>query len=109
MPGKLLTISSTIQCPHGGKVMLITKNTRVRAGGAQVLMEGDVDTVVGCAFTVGLKPSPCVRVEWSAGAQQVKVSAAVLVQSSVGKCFNAEGAMQGVALIGGTQPRVRAR
>jgi hypothetical protein len=109
MPGMLLTVASTVQCPHGGSVRLATKNARVRAGGALALLETDVHPVVGCAFTVGLKYSPCVRVEWSAGAQAVTAQAAVLVRSSVGKCLNAEGAPQGVALVGGTQGRARAR
>jgi hypothetical protein len=109
MPGDVLTISSTIQCPHGGRVMLITSNARVRADGALALLETDVHPVVGCPFTIVTKYSPCVRIEWNAGASQVKAQAAALVRSSVGKCFSAENAVQGVAIVANTQAKVSAR
>jgi hypothetical protein len=62
-------------------------------------------------FTLpGPKPSPCVRIEWTAGASQVTVTGTkVLNQSSVGKCYSAEGAVQGVAMIANTQIQVTAR
>ncbi len=109
MPGAILTVASAIQCQHGGAVILTTANVRVKAGGAFALLETDVHPVAGCPFTVGPKYSPCVRVEWSAGAALVKASAPVLVQSSIGKCISAENAPQGVAIIGGAQPKVSAR
>jgi hypothetical protein len=110
MPGKVLTTASTIQCPHGGRAMLQTANTKTFAGGASVLLEADVHLVVGCPFTIGLKYSPCVRIEWSAGASKVTVQQSkVLVQSSIGKCINAEGAPQGVAIIGTTQMKALAQ
>jgi hypothetical protein len=105
MPGQILTIASTIQCMHGGTVILATSNSKFGAG-AFALLESDVHVVAGCPFTVGPKYSPCVQVEWTAGAAKVKVQgAAVLVQSSVGKCISAEGAPQGVAIIANTQTK----
>lgn len=109
MPGNILTTASNIMCPHGGRAMLTTSNTKSSALAALALLETDVHPVMGCPFTIGLKYSPCVRIEWSAGASQVTVNGTpVLVMSSVGKCINAEGAIQGVA-IKSTQMKVSAR
>jgi hypothetical protein len=109
MPGNILTTKSKIQCTHGGQATLLTSNTSVFVKGAPALLESDVHPVVGCPFTVGTKPSPCVRIEWSAGARKVTKKTAVLVKSSMGKCINAEGATQGVAIIVNTQMEVSAK
>jgi hypothetical protein len=106
MPGNILTTDSTIQCPHGGKASLMTSNAKTSAG-AQALLETDKHTVSGCLFTLpGPKPSPCMRIEWSAGASKVTVNGtAVLVESSVGKCLSPEGSPQGVATVVNTQQK----
>jgi hypothetical protein len=109
MPGNLLTTASTVMCPHGGSAVLTTSNAKVKADGAFVLLVGDVHPVAGCAFTVGTKYSPCVKIEWQAGAGSVQAGGAPLVQSSVGLCKNGEGAPQGTALISATQARGAAR
>ena len=110
MPGNILTTASTITCPHQGRATLITTNTKGFASRAAALIETDVHPVLGCLFTLpGPKPSPCVRIEWSAGAGQVTINGvAVLVLSSIGKCMNAEGAIQGLA-IKSTQKKASAR
>ena len=106
MPGNNLTVASQIQCPHAGQAVLFTLNTRVLAGAAPVLLESDVHPVVGCPFTVGTKYSPCIRIEWTAGASKVTVNGTpVLVQSSIGKCISPEGAPQGIAIVVNTQMR----
>ena len=110
MAGNTLTLASTILCPHGGSATLMTGNTRVFADGAPLLLESDIHPVAGCPFTVGTKYSPCIRIEWSAGAVQVSVGGTpVLVQSSIGQCVNGEGAPQGVAVIANTQIKVASR
>lgn len=110
MAGNVLTTASTVMCTHGGQATLFTSNSKVFAQGAPALLETDVHPVVGCPFTVGLKYSPCVRIEWSAGSAQVAVNRTpVLTRSSIGKCFGAEGAVQGVATIVNTQHKVSAR
>ena len=110
MPGQILTTTSTITCTHGGRAILLTANTRVIVDGAPALLESDVHFVLGCPFTVGTKYSPCVRIEWTAGAGKVKaVKQKVLLRSSVGKCINAEGAPQGLALIMNTQLKATAQ
>lgn len=104
MPGNVLTTTSNIQCPHGGKAILFTSNRQIFARGAPALLESDVHTVAGCPFTAGSKYSPCIRIEWSAGASKVTIKGTdVLVKSSVGKCINSERGVQGVAVIINTQ------
>jgi len=109
MPGEILTTASTVLCMHGGSAILLTGNTRTSVAGAFALLESDIHFVVGCPFTVGPKYSPCVRIEWAAGASQVTAGAAVLLRSSIGKCFNVEGAPQGVAIVAAVQPKGSAR
>jgi hypothetical protein len=109
MPGQTLTMSSSVQCFHGGAVILTTANSRVTVEGALVLLESDVHAVIGCPFTRGSDYSPCVRVEWSGGADLVSAGDPVLVRSSVGTCYSAEDLDQGVAVIGSTQAKVNAR
>lgn len=110
MPGYVLTTSSVITCMHGAKAILSTSNTMVKIDGSPALLETDVHAVAGCPFTLpGPKPSPCVRIEWSAGATMAKSNGTpVLIQSSVGKCISAEGATQGVAIISPTQFKTQA-
>lgn len=110
MPGSILTTASTITCPHGGSANLTTANTRTTAGRAAALLETDIHTVTGCAFTIGSKPSPCLRIEWTAGAASVNVlGTPILVQSSIGTCYSPESAPQGVALMVNTQQKAMAR
>ncbi len=110
MAGHVLTTASAVMCTHGGQATLFTSNSKVLAQGAPALLETDVHPVAGCPFTVGPKYSPCVRIEWSAGSKQVTVGGTpVLTRSSIGKCFGAEGAVQGVATVVNTQPKVSAR
>ncbi len=109
MPGEILNIASSIQCMHGGKAILFTTNTRFMVDNLPALLESDMHPVVGCPFTVGVKYQPCVRIEWSAGSPKCAVNGVpVLVRSSIGKCFSAEGILQGVAIVGNTQTKVDA-
>ena len=110
MAGNILNTASTILCPHGGQATLITANTAVFADGSAVLLASDTHPVAGCPFMAGSKYSPCLRIEWSAGAGSVTVgNNAVLLQSSIGRCLNGEGATQGVAVIATTQIKGSAR
>jgi|tagenome__1003787_1003787.scaffolds.fasta_scaffold20975781_3 hypothetical protein len=101
MPGPFLTTASTVMCPHGGQAALTTANSKMTVAGSPVLLESDVHPVAGCAFQLpGPTPSPCVRIQWSAGATSAGVNGtAPLVQSSVGQCCAATGAVQGVAIV----------
>ena len=110
MPGHILTTASTVTCTHGGQATLTTSNTKVKVDGVPALLESDIHSVVGCPFTVpGPKPQPCIRIEWSGGATMCKAGGTgVLVKSSVGKCISAEGATQGLAIVGMTQMKAQA-
>ena len=110
MPGNILTTASSIMCPHGGQAILMTSNARSTADGAPALLQTDVHPVAGCPFFIGLKPSPCIRIEWQAGAARATVDGTpVLVQSSIGLCYSPESAPQGVAVIVNTQMKASAQ
>src|SRR5687768_17207507 len=49
---RLLTVSSMLQCPHGGMVSISTTNTRARAGGAFLARSSDLFTIAGCPLNV---------------------------------------------------------
>lgn len=108
MTGEILTLQSTIMCPHGGQATLITSNSRVSTTNSFWLLETDVHTVTGCPFTLpGPKYSPCIRIEWSAGSTKTSVNGTpVLKRESTGLCYNAEGAPQGTATVANTQMKV---
>ena len=94
---------------HGGTAVLTTSNTKLMADNSPALLESDVHSVAGCPFTIGQKYSPCIRIEWSGGTTMLKSNdTKVLVRSSIGKCYNAEGATQGTAIIATTQTKVTA-
>ena len=105
-----LTTHSRVQCPHGGQATLLTSNAKVTASSGRVLLESDIHTVAGCAFTIGPKPSPCIRIEWTAAVAQVSVGGVKpLVRSSVGLCYSPENAPQGTAIVTSTQPKAQGR
>ncbi|MGD9526651.1 hypothetical protein [Pseudonocardia sp.] len=105
-----LTSAGTLTCPHGGTVTHRPGQSTVLVAGAPALTQQDAGTVVGCAFTVPGKPSPCSAVRWTAGAGQVRVGGLpVLHSASTGLCSNAEQAPQGPPIVLSTQPRVVVR
>jgi hypothetical protein len=98
MAALVLTVASTILCQHGGSVALSTSNTTVSVQGSKALVESDIHQVSGCPFWLGQKYSPCVRIEWSAGSSALKAGGTpVLIATSVGNCYGAENAVQGIA------------
>lgn len=103
-----------MMCPHGGSAILTTANSKIMVDNTPALLESDVHSVAGCPFQIpvgpGTKPSPCIKIEWSAGATKLQVNGVgVLVKSSIGKCSSPEGAMQGMANIVNTQMKVSAQ
>ena len=110
MAGQVLTTMSQIKCTHGGTAILTTANAKAMADNAFALLESDIHAVAGCPFTLpGGKYSPCVKIEWTAGATKMSSNGTkILVRSSVGKCINAENAPQGVAIIATTQMKTTA-
>jgi hypothetical protein len=106
MGSTVLTTASQIQCPHGGQATLMTANVKAKAGTA-MLLETDIHVVAGCSFVVGTVPSPCVQIQWNAGAVKVKAGGtAVLTTSSVGTCYGASP--QGVASVASAPAQAKA-
>ncbi len=112
--GNTLNIASTLMCPHGGSVQIITSNTRVKVAGAPAALATDQFVVAGCPFQipvgVGTVPSPCLTVRWIMMDMRARVnSTPTLSQSSVGLCQNAMQVPQGTVIIANTQPRVKSQ
>jgi hypothetical protein len=109
MPGFLLHVGSTIICPHGGQVTIISTNTRVLVSGQPVATQPDTYTVAGCAFTVpGPKPQPCVTAKWLVPAVRVMVGGQpAILQTSTGICQSAEQIPQGPPNVVMTQVRAK--
>ena len=104
----LLTIASSLMCPHGGTVQIISANTRVTAGGDYLARSSDTFVIAGCAFTLPpAVPSPCLQVQWAQTAEQSQTMGDFnLTEASVGFCLAATQAPQGTVLITTTQPVV---
>ncbi len=100
----ILTTLSTLQCSHGGRVILFTSNASAQVEGGYILLVSDIHSVVGCPFTVGTKYQPCVTVRWMVGASQTRINGiAALLQTSVGLCYSAEQIPQGPPVVLSTQ------
>ena len=101
MASGVLTTATSLQCPHGGTVKVVSSNTRTKAG-AHVLRSTDTFTIAGCTFAPGGTASPCVTVRWTVSDSRVTVlGAPTLSEASVGLCSNAAQAPQGT-VIGGS-------
>jgi uncharacterized Zn-binding protein involved in type VI secretion len=109
MPGEIVQVGATIQCPHGGQATIAPTNQRVKVGGAPVALVSDTTSVAGCTFTVPpSKPQPCTTVQWMAGATRVKVMGTpVLLKDSQGLC--SAPPPQGPPSVKVTQVRVKAQ
>lgn len=106
----VLDAGATITCPHGGRVAVVPRATRVALGGKPPLLVDDSNTIAACPFNVSGAPSPCLRVQWTMPATRVTVeSSPVLLSSSIALCVNAASAPQGTALVSGFQTRVQAK
>lgn len=104
MAGPFFQVGAVAMCPHGGQVMAVSANVRVLAGGAPVVMMSDQCTVVGCVFTVGGAPMPCVKVIWTVPTVRALVNGQPAVTAaSVGMCLAATGAPNGPAVVALTQ------
>jgi hypothetical protein len=107
MPGNLLHVGASVQCPHGVAVTMVTGNTRVLVGGMAVVTMSDTFVVAGCPFTVGSKPQPCARVQWLAPATRVLVSGQpVILRTTSGLAISADQIPNGPPTIASTQIKV---
>jgi hypothetical protein len=77
MPGFVVDISTTMTCPHGGKVTFVPVGPpTVFVNGQAVMTAADQITVVGC-----LQPTPCVKVQWANLGQALVNGKPVLLQA----------------------------
>ncbi len=107
MAGQGLNVNSVLLCPHGGRVQIISSNTRTKGGGGFLVTAEDTFTVIGCPYYPGYS-SPCVTVRWLVTDTRVKViGSRTLSQSSVGLCLNAAQAPQGTVTVVNTQANVK--
>jgi hypothetical protein len=113
MAGPSLTINSTLLCPHGGTVQIISANTRASADGGYLATASDTFVISGCPFQIPAVvpiPSPCVTVRWLVPDTRVKVNGnPTLSQSSVGLCLSAAQVPQGPVVVVNTQPKVQSQ
>ena len=101
----LLTVASTMMCPHGGTVTAIPGQTKAAAG-APILRGTDTFLIAGCPFNIAGVPNPCLTVQWLVTATRVQAGGGfVLNESSVGLCLAGTQAPQGAVLIVQTQPK----
>jgi hypothetical protein len=110
MSGNLLNTSSTLQCPHGGSVSIVSANTRVKADGAFAALSTDTFTISGCPFQIPAAPSPipspCVTVKWVVTNLRTQTNRTPnLSQSCVGICQSAAQIPQGPVVIANTQTK----
>lgn len=108
MPGPLLTLATSMQCPHGAKATPVPSQSKVLIDKSAALVASDTGTVAGCPFTLpGPKPSPCVTVQWTAPAIKVLLAGQpALLASSVGLCKSPEQAPQG-PVVASPSPKVK--
>jgi hypothetical protein len=113
MAGNTLNVASTLMCPHGGAVQIISANVRVKVSDAYAALMTDQYLISGCPFHIPATPpipSPCVRVQWIVTDMRVKVNGTpTLSRSSVGLCQNALQVPQGPVVIANTQIRAQSQ
>jgi hypothetical protein len=110
MAGNTLTTLSSLQCPHGGTVSIVSSNTKVQADSAFIATASDTFTIAGCPFQIPATPpipSPCMTVQWLVSDLKVTVnSLPSLSMSSTGLCLSAAQVPQGPVVIGSAQAKV---
>ncbi|MGN6809843.1 MAG: hypothetical protein ACTHMP_03140 [Thermomicrobiales bacterium] len=114
MPGPLVHVLASGNCPHGGKIALQTTNTRVFVNGMAVITATDLLSIAGCPFQIpvppGTKPQPCViaRVVPAGRVFINGVQAALVNSPGGGVCQSIEQIPQGAPILV-TQTRVVAQ
>lgn len=111
MAAALLTTASSLQCPHGGTVSIVSTNSTVSADSTPLALATDTFTIAGCPFQIpvgtGTVPHPCIRVQWTKPNVFTMVNGTpTLAQDSVGLCLAADQVPQGPVSVVNTQPKV---
>lgn len=109
MTAPLLTVQSSLSCPHGGTVSIVSSNTGTQAGAALALAT-DTFTVSGCPFQLptpaGPVPHPCTTVQWVMTNTRCTVGGTpTLSATSMGLCLAADQVPQGPVVIASTQTK----
>jgi hypothetical protein len=105
--GRLLNSASTLMCPHGGTVSIITTNAKTKGGGAFLVRNTDTFTIAGCPLNISGAPHPCTTVQWVSPAVRSRSDQGFnLTDESVGLCQAADQAVQGTMQILNTQAQV---
>ena len=105
----LLNSSSTLLCPHGGRVQHSPLGaTLYRVNGYPPMRLADHYMVTGCPFMMPLgptlMPSPCMKVQWTVGSPFLSIKGSpALTNNSVGLCMSAMGMPQGPVVIAAHQ------
>lgn len=97
-------VGASAMCPHGGQVTTAPGAAKVLVGGQPAATMGDTYTVAGCAFMVGTKPQPCVKVQWLAPATRVLIGGQpAILSTSSGLCQSADQIPGGPPSVANTQ------
>ena len=70
MPGYLVTTSTSLLCPHAGKVTITSANESVLTADGPLCTASDTFAVAACQLTQA-QLSPCLSVGWLAPATRV--------------------------------------
>lgn len=113
MSGNTLTTASTLTCPHGGSVSIVSSNTKATVSGSAIALSTDTFTISGCSFQIPATPpipSPCVLVQWVVPDVQTSVnSTPTLSQGSTGLCLAATQVPQGPVSITAGQSKAESK
>ena len=108
-----LTTASTLTCPHGGSVSIVSSNTKASINGSYVALATDTFTISGCSFQIPATPpipSPCMTVQWVMPDTATSVNGTpTLSQSSSGLCLAATQVPQGPVSITAGQSKAESR
>jgi hypothetical protein len=85
----VLTVGSSVQCTHQGKVTLKGSQTKLTVDGQAVLVDGDLDnaTIAGCQVKVSNSTQPCKTVTGVLGGKSTTLAVggkAVLLDTAAG-------------------------
>lgn len=110
MSGSSVTTSSTLRCPHGGQVQIVSTNARAKADGSPLATAADTFLVSGCPYQLAATPpvpSPCTTVRWLVTDTRVTAGGnATISQSAAGLCLSSASVPQGPVSVVNTQAKV---
>ena len=110
MPFPIHTLGTQANCPHGGKATFAATGAKVLIDGSPAMVQADMATVAGCAFTLpNGKPQPCVQVKLLQAATKVTVGGKPAILVGPGDMAqSAEQIPQGPTVVAKVQSKVTA-